>query len=137
MRYIVRLDSYRKRRHRAAVKQKGIRRRKHRVNSHLRGPETIGLDGADPPELRAVLSDLIRRMCGYPGVRGVLCRRNLSSIYLNVVALPPMVRPMRVLGENWLVDLRAAYPGYQWEVGVCTQPPEDEHLYLYACWRDS
>ncbi|MBI5444747.1 MAG: hypothetical protein HY900_26475 [Deltaproteobacteria bacterium] len=137
MRVVGRMDQYRRRRHRAAVKRKGIVRRRHRANCHLRLPEGVSPEALGSADFGSVLGDLIQRICSYPGVRGVLWRRDDAAVLLKIVAPSPMTRPMCILGENWLRGLRNAFPSFAWELGVVPEPPEDDPASWYTCWRDS
>ncbi|GAB4260326.1 MAG: hypothetical protein Kow0092_09090 [Deferrisomatales bacterium] len=133
-----RIEEYRKRRHRSA-----LRRRGHpfgRPSGSLNVVVDVWALPVGPQDvdrkLYSALGAVTKKACSYPGVAGVLYRPGAAEINLHIVALRPMAAPMKMLAATWSEELRAQTPGVTWSVGVSPTTPPNLHEYRCLFWRD-
>lgn len=136
MRRSTRMEQYRKRRHRTAIRRRGIELRRPRtcaVTSDCGAAREAG--GADFQDgFWSALTDFTRRVSSYPAVAGLLYRSKSGPAELCVVAPRPMTEPMRILVSTWAREFVDRFPGFDWVFKVLPAPPRDANTYKCAFW---
>jgi hypothetical protein len=76
-----------------------------------------------------------RRLTAYPGVRGLLYRRQQDLVELVIVAPPPMTAPLTLLVATWSEEIRMMCPNCTWRLHVLAAPPSNPEIFRCVFWR--
>ncbi|MHB8765806.1 MAG: hypothetical protein ACYDA8_15930 [Deferrisomatales bacterium] len=136
-----RLDAYRRRRHRTAVRRRGCGVRSSAAwgspRSRVRERE-VGRGGGGPHDpLGRAVAALTERAMAYMGLAGLFWRGMPGGFDVLVVAPRPMTQPAKVLVRAWAKELRARWPWSAWRLRVAAQAPAELDRYECLFWRGS
>jgi hypothetical protein len=130
-----RIQEYRRRRHRSAVRRRGLGTWKPTRECRVSRAVLVGASRGPGDCQAAALRAIGRRLSAYPGVRGLLYRNQGDTVDLAIVAPAPMTAPLSLLVATWDEEVRTICPACTWRLRVVHSPPGDADAYRCVFWR--